>query len=40
LALVPVGLTLRNWVKAHADEDLLTSLAALKDAVRSQPDRS
>jgi DNA gyrase/topoisomerase IV, subunit A len=27
---------LRNWVKAHADEDLLTSLAALEDAVRSQ----
>jgi hypothetical protein len=31
---------LRNWVKAHADEDLLTSLAALENAVRSQPDRS
>ena len=26
---------LRSWVKAHADEDLLTSLAALEDAVRS-----
>jgi len=31
---------LRNWVKAHADEDLLNSLAALEVAVRSQPDRS
>jgi DNA gyrase/topoisomerase IV, subunit A len=31
---------LRNWVKAHADEDLLTSLAALEDAVRSQAARS
>jgi len=31
---------LRSWVKAHADEDLLTSLAALETAVRNQPDRS
>jgi DNA gyrase subunit A len=31
---------LRNWVKAHADEDLLTSLAALENAVRSQTGRS
>jgi hypothetical protein len=31
---------LRNWVKAHADKDLLTSLAALENAVRSQAARS
>jgi hypothetical protein len=31
---------LRSWVKAHADEDLLTSLAALENAVRSQAARS
>jgi DNA gyrase/topoisomerase IV, subunit A len=31
---------LRNWVKAHADEDLRTSLAALENAVRSQAARS
>ena len=31
---------LRNWVKAHADEDLLNSLAALENAVRSQAARS
>jgi hypothetical protein len=31
---------LRSWVRAHADEDLLTSLAALETAVRNQPDRS
>jgi hypothetical protein len=31
---------LRNWVKAHADEDLLTSLAGLENAVRSQAARS
>ena len=31
---------LRNWVKAHAAEDLLTSLAALETAVLNQPDRS
>jgi hypothetical protein len=31
---------LRSWVKAHADEDRLTSLAALETAVRNQPDRS
>ena len=31
---------LRNWVKAHAAEDLLTSLATLENAIRSQPDRS
>lgn len=36
----PLPTMLRNWVKAHADEDLLTSLAALEDAVRSQADRS
>jgi hypothetical protein len=28
---------LRNWVKAHAAGDLRTSLAALENAVRSQP---
>jgi hypothetical protein len=31
---------LRSWVKARADEDPLTSLAALEDAVRSQAARS
>jgi hypothetical protein len=31
---------LRNWVKAHAAEDLLTSLATLENAIQSQPDRS
>ena len=31
---------LRSWVKAHAAEDLLTSLAALETAVLNQPDRS
>ena len=31
---------LRNWVEAHAADDLLTSLAALENAVRSQSDRS
>jgi len=36
----PLPAMLRNWVKAHADEDLVTSLAALEDAVRGQPDRS
>ncbi len=36
----PLPVMLRNWVKAHAAEDLRTSLAALETAVRSQPDRS
>jgi hypothetical protein len=31
---------LRNWVKANTAEDLLTSLATLENAVRSQSDRS
>jgi hypothetical protein len=31
---------LRNWVKAHSPEDLLTSLATLENAVQSQPGRS
>jgi DNA gyrase/topoisomerase IV, subunit A len=36
----PLPAMLRSWVKTHADEDLLTSLAALEEAVRNQPDRS
>jgi hypothetical protein len=36
----PLPALLRNWVKAHAAEDLLGSLAALENAVRDQPDRS
>ena len=36
----PLPAMLRNWVKAHPDEDLLGSLAALENAVRDQPDRS
>ena len=36
----PLPVMLRNWVKAHAAEDLRASLAALETAVRSQPDRS
>jgi hypothetical protein len=36
----PLPAMLRNWVKAHAAEDLLGSLAALENAVRDQPDRS
>ena len=31
---------LRTWVKTYSAEDLLTSLATLENAVRSQPDRS
>jgi len=36
----PLPAMLRSWVKAHAAEDLLTSLAALETAVRNEPDRS
>jgi DNA gyrase/topoisomerase IV subunit A len=35
----PLPAMLRNWVKAHAAEDLLGSLAALENAVPDQPDR-
>lgn len=36
----PLPAMLRNWVQAHAAEDLQTSLAALENAVRSQAARS
>jgi len=35
----PLPTMLRSWVKAHAAEDLLGSLAALEQAVRSGTDR-
>ncbi len=33
----PLPAMLRTWARTFADEDLLTSLAALEDAVRGQP---
>jgi hypothetical protein len=32
----PLPVMIRNWAKAHAAEDLLTSLAALEDTIRTQ----
>ncbi|MBO0770409.1 MAG: hypothetical protein J2P35_03015 [Actinobacteria bacterium] len=32
----PLPVMIRNWASAHATEDLLTSLAALEDAIRAQ----
>lgn len=31
----PLPALIRNWAKAHATEDLLTSVAALEEAIRS-----
>jgi hypothetical protein len=36
----PLPAMLRDWVKAYPAEDLLTGLAALEHAVRSQPDHT
>jgi DNA gyrase subunit A len=35
----PLPTLLRSWARAYAAEDLLTSLAALEDAIRTQPAR-
>jgi DNA gyrase subunit A len=36
----PLPALLRSWARAHPAEELLTSLAALEDAIRIQPARS
>jgi hypothetical protein len=36
----PLPALLRSWARADAAEDLLPSLAALDDAIRTQPARS